>query len=207
MIQSLKEIILQHQNYAPYAVFFALLLAGLNIPISIDVILVISAFFAATTIKEHSISIYFSLLLGTYFSAWASYWIGRFLGEKLLKVPLFSSLFPQRKLQKMKIFYEKYGLWTLLIGRFVPFGVRNCLFMSTGLSRSHFGKFIARDALACFLWVSFMYAIFFHLSRNLDTLLNFLKKFQIGLFLGFSVTVIVVIWYKIKKKRNRREYP
>ncbi len=206
MIENIKGLILLHQNFAPYIVFGCLILAGINIPISIDVILVISAYFAATLIRDHSISLYVSLLAGTYFSAWVSYWIGRGLGAKFLKIPILGSYLSEERIKKMKSFYEKYGLWTLLIGRFIPFGVRNCLFMSTGLSKAAFKKFAARDLIASFVWVSTMYTVFYHLSKNLNTLLVFLKKFQIGLFLGFSVTLITLIWYKVNKKRNRREH-
>jgi membrane protein DedA with SNARE-associated domain len=207
VIDAAKEFIFQHQQLAPIIVFLSLLLAGMNIPISIDIMLVLTAFFTATTSPDHYYTLYISLLLGTYFSAWISYWIGRVLGNRLRKTRFFFSILSEKKVQKMKTFYEKYGFWSLLIGRYIPFGVRNCLFMTTGLSRSRFGQFIIRDLAACIIWVTSMWLIFIHLSKNLENMLSTLKSLQITLFFGISVTVIGGIWYKIKKKRNRREYP
>ena len=38
-------------------------------------------------------------------------------------------------------FYKKYGALTLVIGRFIPFGVRNAIFLTSGISKMPFAKF------------------------------------------------------------------
>ena len=43
-------------------------------------------------------------------------------------------------------YYTKYGVVTLLIGRFIPFGVRNCLFVTAGIGKMRFWKFISQMA-------------------------------------------------------------
>ena len=194
------QFILAHQLYAPWLTFFLILLAGLNIPISIDVLLVLSAFLAATTIPEYTFSLYLSILLGSYFSAWIAYWIGRTFGIKLLNVRWFSKILPPNRLKKVGIFYENHGFLTLIIGRFIPFGVRNCLFMTAGMSKIPFTKFILRDALACSLWASLCFYAFYSLGLNYEKLLSQMKIVNLGLFLAFGVTLIGVFWYKRQKK-------
>lgn len=198
------EFIVNNSKYAPWITFILVLLAGLNIPISIDIIMIISAFLAATTIPEHLFSLFFSLLFGCYFSAWIAYWVGRKAGRKLLKFRYFSKMLPDEKLKKVHTFYEKHGLLTMIIGRFIPFGMRNCIFMTTGLSQSHFGKFIRRDALACSIWTSVCFFAYYQLGQNYVLLIQKVKKLNLVIILAFGVTVITLLCYKKYRKKRMK---
>lgn len=199
-MELLINFIESNKNYAHWIVLIIILFAGFNIPISIDVVLIISAVLAATLIPEHAFLIYLSLLVGTYFSAWIAYGVGRFLGEKLLKWRFFSKILHRDRLEKINRFYDKHGFLTLLFGRFIPFGVRNCIFMTAGISRSPFGKFALRDLIACTVWVSTCFAIFFSIGHNYYLLKPKIKIINTIIFSAFSVTVIGLIWYKRRKR-------
>ena len=60
---------------------------------------------------------------------------------------------------KVSHFYERFGIFTLIVGRFVPFGVRNALFLTAGLGRMGFMKFALSDLLAATISCS-VYFIF-----------------------------------------------
>ncbi len=202
-MEKLITIISHHAPYAHWYVFVAILLAGLNIPLSIDLLVLLSAFLAAMIIPEHTLYLFLSCLLGCYFSAWGAYWMGRLLGPRLCKIGLFGKLFSQARLEKMRIFYEKYGMLTLIIGRFIPFGVRNCLFMSSGMSKMPFRKFALIDALACSLWCCVAFSIFYLLGQNYQQIWQYLKTFNLIIFAAFSMTVIGFFWYKCKKSTSK----
>lgn len=204
-MDSIVNFIAAHSSFAPWMVFGLILLAGFNIPISIDVIMVLTAFLAATIIPEHTAVLFVSVLFGTYFSAMICYWMGRTIGVKLLKIRYFSKLLPKERLEKVGKFYEKYGLLTLLIGRFIPFGIRNCIFMTTGMSKANFRKFILRDALACTLWASICFFVFFRLGQNYELLLSKVKTLNLYIFLAFGVTVITLVCYKKYRKKHSRQ--
>ena len=203
-MERLTEIIVHHAHNAHWYVFIAIILAGFNIPFSADLLILAAAILAATVVPEHTLHLFFSILLGCYFSAMCAYWLGRLIGTALGKNKFFSKLFNAERLFKIKKFYEKYGLWTLVIGRFIPFGVRNCIFMSSGMSKLHFGKFILMDALACFIWCSTCFYIFFTLGQNYETIWYYLKTFNLLIFAAFSVTVIGILWYKSRKKTQKK---
>jgi len=196
----LTEMMTRHAYHAHWYIFVAIILAGFNIPLSTDLLILIGAILAATIVPEHTWLLFFSILLGCYFSAMCAYWLGRLVGTILCKKTFFSNFLPLQRLSKIKQFYEKYGLWTLVVGRFIPFGVRNCIFMSSGISRLHFGKFILMDALACMIWCSVSFYLFFSLGKNYETLWHYLKTFHLLIFAAFSVTVIAIIWYKSRNK-------
>ena len=201
-MEPIVNFIVENSQYAHWMVFTLILLAGLNLPISIDVVMVLTAFLAATLIPEYTPFLFVSILLGTYFSAMICYWVGRKVGIKLLKIPYFAKLLPQERLEKVGKFYEKYGLLTLLIGRFIPFGIRNCIFMTTGMSKANFRQFILRDALACSLWTSVCFFGFYHLGQNYELLLSKVKTLNLFIFSAFGVTVIALVWYKKRRKNS-----
>lgn len=194
------DFIIQNAHLAHWLVFAAILLAGMNIPISIDLVVILSAVLAANVIPEKRPHLFASILFGCWFSAGIAYWIGRLVGPKLSEVRWFSKLLTPKRIKKVKNFYEKYGFWSLIIGRFIPFGVRNCIFMSSGMSKMHFGKFLARDAVACSVWCTASFTVFYLLGQNYQALYEQVKIFNIFIFSAFSVTVIALIWYKKKKK-------
>lgn len=194
--------IVRHAELSHWMLFGAILLAGINIPISIDLLVIVAGFLAATVIPDHFWHLYFAILLGCYFSAWNGYWFGRLLGRKLTKYGWFNRIFPHERMVKIQRFYGRYGIWTFLVGRFIPFGVRNCLFMSSGMSRISFFKFAVWDFFACLLWASTAFYTFYTLGSNYSVLFQHLKVVNLAIFGAFSVTVIALIWYKRRKKRT-----
>jgi membrane-associated protein len=201
-MEHLAEFISHHAVNAHWYLFVAIILAGFNIPFSADLLILIAAFLAAAVVPEHTGILFASILIGCYLSAMCAYWMGRLLGSTLSQTKIFSKLFQPERIAKIKEFYDKYGLWTLVVGRFIPFGVRNCIFMTSGMSKVHFGKFILMDALACTLWCSICFFTFFSLGQNYEAVWGYLKAFNILIFAAFSVTVIGFFWYKKRKKKR-----
>jgi membrane protein DedA with SNARE-associated domain len=123
------------------------------------------------------------------------------LGKRFCRYKWFNRLIPPQRLEKIQRFYGRHGFWTLVLGRFIPFGVRNCIFMSSGMSRLSFLKFALWDLVACLTWSSLTFYIFFTLGQNYQLLFDHLKIINTVIFLAFSVTVIGFIWYKRRKKQ------
>lgn len=204
-MEKLLAFVHQHAHHAHYAIFCSALLAGLNIPISIDLLMIISAILAATIIPENAPKLFLAIYLGCMFSAWIAYWIGRTIGPALQKVSFFSKILSPKKIENIKKFYEKRGIFALIIGRFIPFGVRNGLFMSSGMSRISFFKFMLWDALALTLWSCACFFLYYTLGKNIDALYSRVKIVNLFIFLGFCVTVIGFIWYKKRKPTDKEE--
>lgn len=202
-MEQFNHLITQHASWAHWYLFAAILLAGFNLPFSIDLLILCAAVLAATVIPENTWLIFFSALVGSYISAMCAYWLGRLVGKHLYRWKFFAKLLGPKRLSKIKEFYDKHGLWTLVVGRFIPFGIRNCIFMSSGMSRVHFGKFMLMDGVACSLWCSLSFYLFYTLGKNHSLVWNTLKTFNLIIFAAFGVTVIGVIWYKSRKKLKR----
>ena len=175
------------------------MLAGFNIPISEDLMIIFSAVLAATVIPENTYLLFIAVFLGCYLSGWICYWIGRRFGPKLWNAQWFARAFERKRIDHIQEYYHKYGFWTLMVGRFIPFGVRNCLFLTAGLVKMHFGKFLLSDGIACVLSNTILFTLAFTVGKNYHSLISLLKIFNIFLFGAFVFAIIGYIWYKRKK--------
>ncbi|OGN55499.1 MAG: hypothetical protein A3D96_02570 [Chlamydiae bacterium RIFCSPHIGHO2_12_FULL_44_59] len=198
-MDSIIQFLFEHAQYAHWIVFGALMLAGINVPISEDLMIIFSAVLAATVVPENTLSLFVAVFLGCYISDWVCYWIGRALGPKLWHISWFAKTFEKKRIAQIQSYYEKYGFWTLLVGRFIPFGVRNCLFLTAGLGKMHFGKFLLSDGIACILSNTVLFSLAYVVGKNYTSLISSLKTFNIFLFSAFVVAIIGYLWYKRKK--------
>jgi len=197
------QFLFEHAHHAHWIIFSALMLAGINVPISEDLMIILSAVLAATVVPENTALLFTFVFLGCYISDWVCYWIGRKWGPKLWNIKWFAKTVDRKRLDSIHNYYEKYGFWTLLVGRFIPFGVRNCLFLSAGVAKMPFGKFLLADGIACALSNSTLFTLAFYAGKNYQTLLHFVKTFNIFLFIFFLVSIIGVIWYKRRRSSTR----
>lgn len=199
-MESISQFIFEHAQYAHWIVFGALMLAGINIPISEDLMIILSAVLAATVVPENLTKLFIGVFLGCYLSDWVSYWLGRTLGRRLWEIKWLSKTLKKEKLIQIQHYYDRYGFWTLLVGRFIPFGVRNCLFLTAGMGKMPFFRFIVSDGIACLASNSTLFFIAYSLGKNYESLFGQLKILNIAIFLAFLMALIALFWYKRNKK-------
>ena len=97
--------------------------------------------------------------------------------------------------EKIAGFYEKYGPLTLLLGRFIPFGVRNGLFLTAGLSKMKFVKFALSDLLAATITCSLYFWLYFTYGK---AMIDIIKQSN---YVIFGLAISVVLFLVIKKRR------
>ena len=185
--------------YAPYIIFGLLFLAGFNIPVSEDLMLFTSAMLAAKN-PDYLWPLFIGVFAGAYISDLICYgFIGRYLGPKLFKIKFFASMITPHQINKINSFFKKYGVFTLIFGRFVPFGFRNGLFLSAGLGKMNATKFALSDLLACtiscvtYFWIYYTYG---------DTAIYYVKK---GNYIIAALAIAIgtaILVNKLKKKRK-----
>jgi membrane-associated protein len=185
---------------AYWIMFLLLMLAGLNVPISEDVILLVSGIIASTCIPEHELNLFIWVWMGSYLSAWEAYWIGRWLGPKLYTIRWFSHVITEQRIARINEYYERFGIFTFIVGRFCPGGIRNGLFMSAGLGKMPFLKFIARDGLACFISSNVLFQIGYAFGENHEKLWKYFRAYQKGVLLTVAIAIGCLISYYMYKK-------
>ena len=182
---------------APYIIFGLLFLAGFNIPVSEDVMLFTSAMLAAKN-PDHLWPLFTGVFAGAYISDLICYgFLGRYLGQKLFKINFFANMVSQERLDTINSFFKKYGVFTLIFGRFIPFGVRNGLFLAAGLGKMNAWKFALSDLLACtiscvtYFWVYYTYG---------ETAIYYVKK---GNYVIAALALAIVGGIVVKKLKKK----
>jgi membrane-associated protein len=191
-----QQIASQNITLAPWVIFGLLLLAGLNIPVSEDGMLLITAILAFNN-PDHLVPLFLAVYLGAYFSDIICYTLGRTLGPKLFKISFFKSMMSQKRMDEINRFYEKHGILTLIFGRFIPFGVRNGLFLTAGLGKMNFTKFALSDLLACTISCSAFFSLYYKFGKEIT---GVIKQGNIILFSGAALFAVYYFFIKKKKK-------
>ena len=139
LLSDLMQYVTTNAEMAPWIIFGLLLLAGFNLPVSEDLMLLTSALIAQQR-PELMWQLFAGVFAGAYFSDLICYGLGRTLGPKLWQIKWFAKMVDREHVDKIGGFYEKYGPLTLLLGRFIPFGVRNGLFLYSRIEQDAFSK-------------------------------------------------------------------
>jgi membrane-associated protein len=202
-MEHILQFITSHAHHAHFYIFSLMLLAGFNLPISEDLLIVISAILASNVVPQNTYILFAFMFVGCYCADSICYWMGRLIGPKILNISFFRKTLTENRLLKIQNYYKKYGVYTTMTGRFIPFGVRNALFLSAGLVKMNYLKFALGDLFACFLSNFLIFYAAYKLSKNYEQLFVYLKAFNILIFLIFTILVISIFcYYKYIRKRK-----
>tara|TARA_B110000908_G_C10137563_1_gene395206 strand:+ start:404 stop:1000 length:597 start_codon:yes stop_codon:yes gene_type:complete len=190
------ELIQSNITIAPYVILGLLLLAGLNLPVSEDLMLFTSAILAAKH-PDMKYLFFICVFLGCYLSDLICYFLmGRFLGTKIFKINFFAKMVSPEKIEMISNFYKRYGILTLIIGRFIPFGVRNALFISAGIAKMPALKFAVSDLIACTISSVFFFCLYYTFG---ESVIELVKK---GNIVFLVIACLVALGFTIKKKAH-----
>ena len=162
---------------------------GFNIPVSEDLMIFVSALLAAEN------GIYSHLFVGIW--SLSDHKLTEYFGPKLLQIKFFSSMASAERIEKISHYYENYGVITLLLGRFIPFGVRNGLFMTAGLSKMNPVKFALADLVAATISVTTFFYLYYSYGESVVALV---KQFNVVIFTLALIFVLCYWFFKGRKK-------
>jgi len=98
---------------------------------------------------------------------------------------------------------KKYGFFTFFVGRLIPFGVRNCLFLTVGMSKMKFTRFAITDAFASLFSSGGLFYLTYTFGKNYKNIYNALELVNIGFFSVLVIGAGLGFWiYKRRKKQS-----
>ncbi len=194
----------EHAEYAHLIIFGLIMLAGFSIPISEDLMLLLAGGIASTCVPEQATTFYIWIFFACWLSAWEAYWVGRLLGPKLFKIKWFHHILSPKRLEKLKRYLRKFGIFTFIVGRFIPGGVRNAIFMSSGLTKMPFHIFVIRDGIACLIASLTIFYVGFISGQHINVIMHYFVMYErviILLIIILLITFSLFTYHRIKKSK------
>ncbi|UGQ15946.1 MULTISPECIES: DedA family protein [unclassified Borrelia] len=181
-------------GYAPIVFFTLLILAGFNIPISEDAIVIMGGILSSRR-SEYTIFIFLGIFWGAYIGDIISFYIGKLLAYKLFK----EKTRVNKLINTMNYYYGQYGSLTLFFGRFIPFGIRNAIFMSAGMGNMRSRHFFLADFFAAITSITIYFTLSFKIGESFKVI--FPKIRMILLIVFIVLMIIILVCFFIKKKK------
>jgi membrane-associated protein len=143
-----------------------------TLPDKLNVIFVLIAFFAGSVIGDNT-----------------GYWTGRLMGKRLFNRED-SRIFKPSRVAKAHAFFEKYGVKTVVLARFVPI-VRTFAPLVVGAAEMPYSRFLPFSILGGALWISSMVLAGYFVGTMVE------QYFQIKLQDHIEKVVIVVVFLSL----------
>jgi membrane-associated protein len=122
-----------------------------------------------------------------------NYWIGRWVGGRVLHWGDQSRFFNRAAYDKTHAFYERHGPLTMTMARFIPL-VRTFAPFVAGVARMHYPRYFVYDLLGAVLWV-FSLTLAGYWFGNLPVVKNNLSLVIVGI-IALSVLPIAIGWLR-----------
>lgn len=178
-------------NYVYFGLWFVIfaevgLAVGFFLPG--DSLLVVSGLMAATG-KLNVLLVMLAFFLGSVIGDSTGYWTGRFMGKTLFNRES-SRIFKPSRVEKAHAFFEKYGVKTVILARFVPI-VRTFAPLVVGAAAMPYPTYLLFSIIGGLLWISSMVLAGYFLGGVIE------NAFHIKLEDHIEKVVIVVVFISI----------
>ena len=198
------SILLNYIDYFPLIAFLGLLLAGLNLPISEELIIITGGlichektYLTGSTL----VAIFLGIILTDFFV----YWVGTRVRKGTAKNKFLTRLIPKKALDKMHYYLVKYGFLTFIVCRFIPFGVRNTLFFASGLFNLKFRRFVLSDCIAATVSINTIFWLTYHFGKVIEKPVKIAGIVLFFLILAGIISLVISLLISWRKKKNRKE--
>lgn len=132
---------------------------------------------------------------------------GRWLGPKLFSKQD-SRFFKREYLHKTRKYYEQYGAWSFILGRFLPV-IRTLIPILAGASGLRLIKFSYFNVVGAVCWIGLLTTTGYYLGEKFPGLLKYSFVFLIGFIILVSLPVINMFnpFRKKNKNKNKNKQP
>jgi phosphatidylserine decarboxylase len=185
--------------FFPLAAFIGLLLAGINVPISEDLVIITGALVSRGAPGLFAPSL-LAIYAGVIISDFLSFFLGTLIRKGTLKIKCASALLSPERLDRVKRHLDRNGMLTFIVCRFIPLGMRNTLFMASGFLGLPLRRFAFYDIIAAAVSVNTLFFLVYCFGEDVKNPFHIAGLLLFAL-LGVAVAVFV---FRLMVKRGLR---
>jgi membrane protein DedA with SNARE-associated domain len=189
-------------NDGPWWLFGVIMLAGVGLPISEEILIVPAGFL----IQRGELPLW-----PTVAAAWCgvvladTIWmlLVRRFSFHLLGIRFFRKLFHPRRLLETKYLLDRWGMWVVVLGRILP-GARTPVITAAGLARMPIGKFMAGECIGATKSVAWQLFAGWLIAKGLDTSMhNSHIRDAVLLAIGILLLVAILWWWRRRRSHAK----
>jgi membrane protein DedA with SNARE-associated domain len=192
----------QYAEYYPLVAFIALMLAGLSVPISEDLIIITGALICQEK-PSMLVPVFAAIFAGVVISDYFPYFLGIYIRKGTIKSNFIGRIFSPKKIVRIHRYLDRYGIFAFIVGRFIPFGVRNTMFLSSGLFGLRLRRFALYDTAAAIISVSTLFFLAYRFGETVEKKFHAVGIVLFVLLLSLLIFVVIRIVRNILRKRDR----
>lgn len=185
------------------AIFGALLVCGLGVPLPEDITLIAAGILAALK----SISLPGAMIIG-FIGVLAGdcilFFIGRRYGYRVFSLPVFRSIFNEKRILLARRKVLTNSKFICFTARFLP-GLRAPIYLTAGIMGVSPLVFLTLDGLAALISVPVWVYLGWYFGSNLDAALAIAIQAQKYILIGVGVLILIYILYKIQKSKSGKD--
>ena len=122
---------------------------------------------------------------------------GKWLGPKLFN-KTDARIFKRAYLEKSKGYFEKYGMWAFITGRFMPV-IRTMIPILAGASGVPIVRFSFLNIIGAVIWIGSLTPLGYYLGKAYPQLINYSIYLLIGFIVIASFPMLKIMFLKVKK--------
>ena len=138
------------------------------------------------------------LFLATYLGGMVGYFFGKKVGHKIF-FKKGSLLFDPRNLERTRVFYQKYGKWTVVLSHFVPFA-RTFAPILAGVGEMNLFDFLKFNFLGSALWPIIVVSVGYFFGSQLPAIHKYVMPVVACCFL---LTLVPIFWAMFKRRKEK----
>jgi membrane protein DedA with SNARE-associated domain len=189
------------QHYGLWAIFFLVLVEDFGIPVPGETVIIAASIYAGSgrlNVVAVGVVAFVAAVLGDNIG----YGIGRFGGRRLVdRWGKYVFLTPER-LDKAEEFFDRQGAKIITIARFIE-GLRQANGIIAGISKMHWLRFIAYNALGAGLWVGTWVSIGYFAGQHINTIYSVITRYSLYVAIAAVVVIVALIARHVMRKRRR----
>ncbi|HTU01112.1 MAG TPA: DedA family protein [Candidatus Sulfotelmatobacter sp.] len=197
-MEALQEFV---ANFTYFGIFGVLLLGSLGAPIPEEMPII-----AAAVLSHEGIVRWWLVLpvcfLGVLSGDMVLYWVGRHWGEQVLNWRVVRLVLTLKREQWLQAAYRRHALKTVVTARHVM-GLRAAAFLTAGMARVPFWKFVVADAGAVALGVPFLFGMAYFFTDQIEAIAVDAHRVERWLALAGLLVLVVVLVVGVWRWKRR----
>jgi membrane protein DedA with SNARE-associated domain len=202
-LQAFVEHFAEHFTYL--GIFVLLLLGSLGVPIPEELPIITAGVLSRQGIVRWWLALSICVL-GVLSGDVILYWVGRHWGDRVLNWRVLRRRLTPQRAQWLTEAYRRHAVKTIIMARHIM-GLRAAAFLTAGIARVSFRKFIAADAGAALLGVPFGFGLAYCFADRVDAIFADVHRVERWLVLGGLIFLAFVLgvsgWRWTRRAENR----